>query len=102
MPTLGGTAGTAVIDMSVENNSGTDARTDGGIKNVAVSASSTPSGLGQCGGVGIIIDDHGNAVVLRNLGSQREIPPAGKVGWINDDSGLGIQRTWRANADASD
>src|SRR5215472_207339 len=92
-------AAPSVVDAAVQNDSRADSRADGGVKDVAITASGTPLGFRQRCRVGVVIYLCGDSADATDLLGQRKIAPAGHIRRVNNHPGAGIQRTWRADAD---
>ena len=86
--TFGGAASAAVIDAAVEDNTGSDASAERGVKNVSVTDSGAPDGFGEGGGVAVVVDARGETEDALDFGSERKIAPAGDVGRIENDTGF--------------
>src|ERR1700694_3780779 len=82
-----------VVNMAIKYDAGANASPNGGIKDVAIIATSPPNGLCERGGVRIIVQLNWQTIDLGNFGSQRKITPTWQVGRVNDNSRIRIKRT---------
>src|SRR5262249_25073682 len=95
-------SGPSMINVAVENDSGSDAGSDGGVKYVVVSASRSPLGFRERGGISVVVDFHCSAWIdAAERVAQGKIVPARQIWRIDDHAGNWIQRTRSANADCA-
>jgi len=93
--------GAPVVDAPVKENSRANAGANAGIKNVSVAAAGSPQRFCKPGGLGVILEFHGAAVASRDFSSERIVPPASHVRWIQHDAGVRIERPGCANSNGS-
>src|SRR5207248_8759282 len=82
-----GGASASMIDASIKNNTGPDARAERGVEDIAVAATRAPQCFGKRGGIGIVIDLYRYAINLGDLRSKMKVAPAGKIRRIDHDAG---------------
>jgi hypothetical protein len=87
-----------VINSPIEDYSGSNACAQGGVKNISETNACAPNRFSKRRGIAIVVYSCGNSKHALYFGSEREIPPAGNIRRIQDDSTHRIQRTWRANS----
>src|SRR5204863_2854879 len=98
--TLSRRSGTTVINFAIEQNPGPNSCADGGVENIAIAACRSPAGFGEGGGVGIVIYFDRYAVHFLYRRGQRKVSPTRHIGRVKDYSGLGIERTGRADSNS--
>src|SRR5581483_3181694 len=92
VPAFSRGAGATKIKMAVKKNCGTDAGSDGGVENAIEAGTAPPDGFGEAGGIGVVVEFRGDAVVISDEGSEGEVAPAGKIGRHDDAAGARIDR----------
>ena len=101
MASFGGSSGATAVKAAIEDDPRTNSRADRRVEDVLVAAAGTPQSFRQSGGIGVVVYLHGYAIPARDLGGQRKITPARQIGWIDNHTGMGIQRTRRTDTNPS-
>src|SRR5262249_53082358 len=86
VPTFARRSGATVKDLPIDHNPGTNARADGGVEDIVIPATCSPAGLGQRGGVRVVIQFDWCGIKLLQGFSQRKISPARHVRGVENDS----------------
>ncbi len=91
----------AVPDAAFEDNAGADAGAEGehghGVDALVAAGAELP--LGECGGVGVAVEDDGEAGEVFEGRAEREEVPAGEVGELAEGAVGEIERAGAAEAD---
>jgi len=100
VPALGSAPRSPVINLPIKYDSGSNAGTEGCVKNVPISNSGAPDSLSQPCRVAVIVHSRGKSKNTLYFRGQWKIPPTRYVGRIEDHSSRRIERTRRANSNS--
>ncbi len=90
-----------VIDLPVENNSGSDTRSNRGVKHAAAALCRSEASLRQSGGITIVLHSDAQVKPVFHNFPQRDIVPSGQVWRVQDHARFRIEWTRSANPNSS-
>ena len=101
MPDLAGAVGCSVVQFAVHDYAATDPGSDGDADRVARSPGRAHPPLAQNGAIGIVVECGRKSQSLVDDLAERQIDPS-QIRGEQHDAPLGVERTWRSDANADD